>query len=126
MTKNKTTIRERTIACLENILAKSTLKPDVRRAATLRLTRLRAHTTGATSETLAKGKMLARQTYVDLWCQRAALIRKRRRTAEDNAVLNVLVEHLPTREPAAAAQNSEWVPFVGAVTSTLEELKSLR
>lgn len=126
MTKNKTTIRERTIACLEKMLAKSTTKPHVRRAATLRLTRLRAHTAEATPETLAKGKMLARQTYVDLWCQRAALIRKRRRTAEDNAVLDVLLEHLPTREPAAAAENSEWVPFVDAISGTLKELKSLR
>ena len=118
-------VRNRTISHLQRIISDSAKPDKIRRAAVLRLGRMKAVTNPAPNvQSIQRGKKLAHDTFCTLWAQRGALIRKRR-TAADNIILNVLLEELPDREPLPSAPASEWCAFISAVTRTLTTLKDL-
>lgn len=122
----------RTIAALERLVADSTAAPKMRRAATLRLGRLRAASRPAiTTRTTApapapseKAIFEAVQSFHALSRQRSALFRKRRSGAEQSifAALNLLM-------PAAAPTNDDpkaWSDFIGRIDLLLEEIRSAK
>lgn len=121
----KPTTSER-IAMLENIVAKTTTTPTMRRFARLTLNRLKAKTTQGDLQSLTRGKQLARETYLSLWMRRSALVRKSYRNSSETKILDALLTHLPDREPLPSAHNSEWCDFVSGVTNALNALKGLR
>lgn len=118
--------RARSIAMLERYVADSTKPETFRRAASLRLARMKTATRPAPDhESLLRGKLLARDTFLTLHAQRRALVRKPCRTAAEDRILGTLLTTMPDTMPDGAADNGAWCNFVGAVSRTLGAIKSL-
>lgn len=123
----------RTIIALERLVADSTAAPKMRRAATLRLSRLRAATKPAApvprpapdQESLLRGKLLARDAFLALAAQRRALIKRTNRTPAEDLILDTLLAEMPGTVPDGTADAAAWCDFVGAVSRTLAAIKSL-
>lgn len=118
-------VRNRTISHLQRLISDSAKPDKIRRAAVLRLGRIKAAMNPTPNiQSIQRGKKLAHDTFCTLWAQRGALIRKRR-TAAENIILNVLLEELPDREPLPSAPASEWCAFISGITRTLSIIKDL-
>ena len=121
----------RTIIALERLVADSTAAPKMRRAATLRLGRLRAASRPATTtRTTApaapteQAKFEAVQSFHALSRQRTALHRKRRTTGEQEAYTA-----MAALMPAAMPQDGDpkaWTDFVAQIDGLLSEIKSIK
>lgn len=118
--------RNRTIACLERIIADSAKPDKIRRAAVLRLSRMKSATNPAPDlQSLTRGVALARETFLTMHAQRTALLRKTRRTPAENIILNTMLEEMPDSLPAPNADNRAWCGFVEQVTNALQAIKDL-
>jgi hypothetical protein len=123
--------RARTIAVLEKCVADSTRPAALRRAATLRLSRLRsaakpaailARTTAPAPSEAAKFE--AYQSFIALAAQRKALFGKRRTRGEQEAFAAILA-----LMPASAPQENDpttWRNFVAQIDGLLSEIKSIK
>jgi hypothetical protein len=119
-------VRQRTIACLNKVIANSATPANVHRAAVLRLARLKSAISPAPDlQSLTRGVALARETFLTMHAQRGALIRKPRRSYAENLILNVMLEEMPDSLPAANADNRAWCGFVEQVSNTLQAIKNL-
>lgn len=129
--------RRRTIGALQAMIAAITTAPVMRRAATLRLGRLRAATTAPakpalTLTTRAKptaptGKAIfeAAQSFRALTRQRTALCGKHRRTAGEWEILKLMSALMP---PALPEGNDPriWSDFSERVALVLDEIKTVK
>jgi hypothetical protein len=119
-------VRQRTIACLNKLIANSAAPANLRRAAVLRLARLKSAISPAPDlQSLTRGVALARETFLTMHAQRGALIRKPRRSYAENLILNVMLEEMPDSLPAPNADNRAWCGFVEQVSNTLQAIKDL-
>jgi hypothetical protein len=119
-------VRQRTIACLNKVIANSATPANVHRAAVLRLARLKSAISPAPDlQSLTRGVALARETFLTMHAQRAALLRKNRRSYAENLILNTMLEEMPDSLPAANADNRAWCGFVEQVSNTLQAIKDL-
>lgn len=130
---------ERTMICLERLIADSTKPETMRRHAALRLGRLRAAqrsakpsrpaapppaTTRATPPPSPQACFEAVQSFRALSRQRTALFRKRR-TAGEQDILKAMIALMP----AAAPQGNDpkqWRNFVAQIDGLLSEIKSIK
>jgi hypothetical protein len=118
--------RQRTVSCLNKLIANSATPANVRRACTLRLARMKAAINPAPDlQSLTRGVALARETFLTMHAQRTALLRKTRRTPAENIILNTMLEEMPDALPAPNADNRAWCAFVGQVGATLKAIKDL-
>ena len=131
----KTTIidrhRDKTIAALQRLAADSAAAPTMRRAATLRLGRLRAATTALPTTTratppVATGKAIfeAVTSFRALARQRTALLRKRR-TAGEREILATLIALMPATVPQGD-DAKPWSDFIERVDLMLEEIRNIK
>ena len=117
--------RQLTIAALQKLVADSTGAAHFRRAATLRLARIRSVTRPApTVESLVAGVKLARDTHADLRLQRRALLKKPHLQKGEESALFALLE-LPDLPPRNAS-TGDLCAFVGGVSAVLGKLKALK
>lgn len=118
--------RQRTISCLNKLVANSATPANVRRAAVLRLARMKSAINPAPDlQSLTRGVALARETFLTMHAQRNALLRKTRRTPAENIILNTMLEEMPDSLPAPNADNRAWCGFVEQVTNALQAIKDL-
>jgi hypothetical protein len=122
----------RTVAALRRLVADSTAAPQMRRAATLRLSRLRA----ATSPTITTrttppvpapseaAKFEAYQSFIALSQQRTALFKKRRTPAEGE-IMRAMVALMPAASPQGNDPKA-WSNFIAQIDGLLSEIKSTR
>ena len=136
----KTTIidrhRDKTVAALQRLAADSAAAPKMRRAATLRLSRLRAATTAPAKPALtlttrttapvptAKAVFEAVQGFRALARQRTALLRKRR-TAGEREILATLIALMPATVPQGD-DAKPWSDFIERVSLMLEEIRNIK
>ena len=117
----------RTQAALRKLIADTSTAPTMRRAATLRLSRLRAATTRTTIPTPAapseKAVYEAVQSFHALSRQRSALYR--RRTAGSFSILNAMTALMPAAVPTSS-DPTEWRNFIAQIDGILEEIKNAR
>jgi hypothetical protein len=123
----------RTIIALERLVADSTTAPKMRRAATLRLGRLRAANRPAIT-TRAKpaapapseeAKFEAAQSFAALARQRTALFRNRRRTQGEQEAFNAMVCLMPATMPPDNDPKA-WTNFVAQIGGLLSEIKTIK
>ena len=125
-------VRNRTIECLQRVVADSTKPATMRRAATLRLSRLRAATrptiTTRTSTPVPapteQAKFEAYQSFIALSQQRRALLRKRRSPAEQE-IFQSMIALMPSAAPADNDAKA-WNNFVAQIDGLLSEIKNIR
>lgn len=125
-------VRNRTIECLQRVVADSTKPATMRRAATLRLSRLRAATRPTiTTRTSApvpapteQAKFEAYQSFVALSQQRSALMRKRRSPAEQE-IFQSMIALMPSAAPTDNDAKA-WNNFVAQIDGLLSEIKNIR
>jgi hypothetical protein len=122
--------RARTIAVLEKCVADSTRPAALRRAATLRLSRLRSAATATRTTAPApepapseQAKFEAVQSFRALAAQRSALMRKRRSRGEQEIFAH-MIALMPGAVPSAEDQKG-WSDFVARIDATLSEIKSV-
>ena len=122
-----------TQAALRKLIADTTTAPAMRRAATLRLSRLRAATTPAattmakpTAPTAPSEKAVfeAVQSFHALSRQRTALYR-RRSTAREQTIFNAMTALMPAAVPTSS-EPTEWRNFIAQIDGILEEIKNVR
>jgi len=122
----------RTIIALERLVADSTAAPKMRRAATLRLGRLRAASRPAitarakpTAPAAPSEKAVyeAVQSFHALSRQRSALFRHR--TAGSFSILNAMTALMPAAVPTSSYP-TEWRNFIAQIDGILEEIKNAR
>jgi hypothetical protein len=119
-------VRQRTIACLNKLIADSATPAKVRRSCVLRLARMKSVTNPKPDLlSLTRGVALARETFLTMHAQRSALLRKTRRSYAENLILNTMLEEMPDSLPATNADNRAWCGFVEQVTNTLQAIKDL-
>ena len=126
----------RTQAALRKLIADTTTAPTMRRAATLRLSRLRAATTAPAKPALptttratppvATGKAIfeAVTSFRALARQRTALLRKRR-TAGEREILATLIALMPATVPQGD-DAKPWSDFIERVSLMLEEIRNIK
>jgi hypothetical protein len=123
----------RTQAALRKLIADTTTAPTMRRAATLRLSRLRAATTLAATTRAKptapaapseKAVYEAVQSFHALSRQRTALYR-RRSTTREQTIFNAMTALMPAAVPTSSDPN-EWRDFIAQVGGILEEIKNVR
>jgi hypothetical protein len=121
----------RTQAALRKLIADTTTAPTMRRAATLRLSRLRAATTALPTTTratppVATGKAIfeAVTSFRALARQRTALLRKRR-TAGEREILATLIALMPAAVPQGD-DAKPWSDFIERVDLMLEEIRNIK
>jgi len=132
-------LRDNAARSLEKIIAASATTPSMRRAATLRLSRLRAATktapaikaTPATTRTKAPAPaptadavFEAVQAFRALSAQRSALMRKRK-TAGEREILHTMIALMPPAIPQGSDQTT-WRNFVGQIDGLLSEIKTIK
>ena len=122
--------RARTIAALQGLAADSAAAPTMRRAATLRLSRLRAATNPAAITRAAKPTAPSERaiheavtSFLALSRQRTALYRHR--TAGSFSILNTLTALMPAAVPIST-DPTEWRNFIAQIDGILEEIKNAR
>ena len=125
--------RDKTVAALQRLAADSAAAPKMRRAATLRLSRLRAATTPAATTRAAKPTAPAApseksvyeavQSFHALSRQRSALFRHR--TAGSFSILNAMTALMPAAVPSSS-DPTEWRNFIAQIDGILEEIKNVR
>jgi hypothetical protein len=123
--------RQRTIRALQACIADSAKPEKLRRAATLRLSRLRAAAKRPATATRTTApaptedaKFEAVQTFRALAAQRSSLMRKRRSRGENEAFAAMVA-----LMPAAVPQDSDptaWRNFVGQIDGLLSEIKTIK
>jgi len=127
------TTRDR-VGQLEKIIARSSVAPHIRRAATLRLATLKRQTTAGDVQNLLAGKQVALDTFLVLAAQRSALLRRfTKLNFNERATLNALLEHMPDRAPDLSRHhnqserdhNQAWITFVQGVITCLQVAKAL-
>ena len=125
--------RDKTVAALQRLAADSAAAPKMRRAATLRLSRLRAATTPAATTRAKptapaapseKAVYEAVQSFHALSRQRTALYR-RRSTAREQTIFNAMTALMPAAVPTSS-DPTEWRNFIARVDGILEEIKNVR
>lgn len=122
----------RTIISLERLVADSTKPAVMRRAATLRLGRLRAASAPAkplviTTRTPApteQAKFEAYQSFIALSQQRRALFNKRRSPGE-REIFQAMVALMPATAPTNNDPKA-WTNFVAQIDGLLSEIKSIK
>jgi hypothetical protein len=130
-------LRDNAARSLEKIIAASATTPSMRRAATLRLSRLRAATktapaikaAPATTKTKAPAPTAdavfeAVQAFRALSAQRSALMRKRK-TAGEREILHTMIALMPPTIPEGSDPTA-WKNFVAQIDGTLTEIKSIK
>ena len=132
-------LRERAVCSLEKIIATSATTPSMRRAATLRLSRLRAATkpapaikaAPATTRTKAPAPaptadavFEAVQAYRALSAQRSALINKRK-SAGEREILHTMIALMPPTVPEGSDPTA-WKNFVSQIDGLLTQIKSIK
>ena len=136
----KTTIidrhRDKTIAALQRLAADSAAAPKMRRAATLRLGRLRAasapakpltvttRTNAPTPAPSEKAVFEAVESFRALSRQRTALFSKRR-TEGERQILATMTALMPQAAPQGSDPKT-WADFVGRIDLLLEEIRSIK
>jgi hypothetical protein len=122
--------RARTISVLEQCIADSTRPAALRRAATLRLSRLRSAATATRTTAPApepapseQAKFEAVQSFRALCAQRSALMRRRRSRSEQEIFAH-MIALMPGTIPNGDDQNG-WRDFIARVDATLSEIKSI-
>jgi len=129
-------VRTLTIQRLEQLVSDSTKPATMRRAATLRLARLRAASATAkpltiTTRTKAapapteEAKFEAAQSFHALSRQRSALFRNRRRTRGEQNAFNAMVCLMPRAMPQDDDPKA-WTNFVAEIAGLLCEIKSIK
>jgi hypothetical protein len=123
----------KTQTALRKLIADASTAPTMRRAATLRLSRLRAATNPAAITRAAKPTAPAApseksvyeavQSFYALSRQRTALYRHR--TAGSFSILNTLTALMPAAVPTST-DPTEWRNFIAQVDGVLEEIKNVR
>jgi hypothetical protein len=117
----------KTQTALRKLIADTSTAPTMRRAATLRLSRLRAATTRTTIPTPAapseKAIFEAVQSFHALSRQRTALYRHR--TAGSFSILNAMTALMPAAVPTSS-DPTEWRNFIAQIDGILEEIKNVR
>lgn len=128
--------RARTMYCLERLVADSTKPEAMRRAATLRLGRLRAASRSAKPLTITPAKkpptpaptekaiFEAVQSFRALSRQRTALFKKRR-TEGERQILATMTALMPGAIPQGSDPKT-WADFVGRIDLLLEEIRSIK
>ena len=123
----------RTQAALRKLIADTTTAPTMRRAATLRLSRLRAATTPAATTRAKptappapseKAVFEAVQSFHALSRQRTALYR-RRSTAREQTIFNAMTALMPAAVPTSS-DPTEWRDFIAQIDGILDEIKNVR
>lgn len=123
----------RTQAALRKLIADTTTAPTMRRAAVLRLGRLRAATTSVTTARAKpaapaapsdKAIFEAVQSFHALSRQRTALGRKHRTPALQDAFLAITAQ-LPAAVPTSNDPRA-WSNFVAQIDGLLSEIKNVR
>jgi hypothetical protein len=132
-------LRDHATRSLEKIIAASATTPSMRRAATLRLSRLRAATkpapaikaAPATTRTKAPAPaptadavFEAVQAFRALSAQRSALMRKRKSNGE-REILHTMIALMPATIPQGSDPTA-WRNFVGQIDGLLSEIKSIK
>jgi hypothetical protein len=123
----------RTIIALERLVADSTAAPKMRRAATLRLGRLRAasrpaittRTTPTAPAPSEEAKFEAAQSFNALARQRTALFRNRHRTRGEQEAFNAMVFLMPATMPPDNDPTA-WRNFVAVIDGLLSEIKNIK
>ncbi len=133
-TRMSAAVRAKNISILERVVADSTRPEQLRRACTLRLSRLRAAgkrpaiTTRATPTPppppSEQAKFEAYQSFIALAAQRKALFNKRRTRGEQEA-LGALIALMPAAAPQGN-DPTEWRNFVGQIDGLLSEIKNIK
>jgi len=124
----------KTQTALRKLAADASEPATMRRAATLRLSRLRAATTPAATTRAAKptapttpsekAVFEAVQSFHALSRQRTALYR-RRPTAGSFSILNTMTALMPAAVPTSS-DPTEWRNFIAQIDGILEEIKNVR
>ena len=121
----------KTQTALRKLIADASTAPKMRRAATLRLGRLRAASRPAiTTRTKPApapsedAKFEAYQSFVALSAQRSALHRKRRSTGEQG-IFGAMVALMPANSPTTD-DPQQWRDFIAQVEGVLAEIKSAK
>lgn len=122
----------RTIIALERLVADSTKPAVMRRAATLRLGRLRAasrpaittRTTPAAPTPTEQAKFEAVQSFHALSRQRSALHRKRR-TPGEREIFQAMIALMPNSAPEDNDPTA-WRNFVAQIDGLLSEIKAVK
>lgn len=123
----------RTQSALRKLIANTATAPAMRRAAVLRLSRLRAATaprpvaaTARAKPPVLTGKAVyeAVTSFHALARQRAALMRKRR-TAGEREILSTLIALMPDAVPQGD-DVKPWSDFIGRVDLMLEEVRNIK
>ena len=118
---------------LRKLIADSTTAPIMRRAATLRLSRLRAATTPAATTRAKptapaapseKAVFEAVTSFHALSRQRTALFR-RRSTAREQTIFNAMTALMPAAVPTSN-DPQPWIIFVQQIDGLLAEIKNVR
>jgi hypothetical protein len=118
------------IAQLEAVIAKSTLAPAMQRAATLRLSRLKAATKEGDLDNILAGKRQALEAFRALALQRSSLLRRwPSLNAAERTAAEALLLHLPNDTPRKGASlledNAAWCNFISGITRCLSACKGL-
>ena len=126
----------RTIISLERLVADSTKPAVMRRAATLRLGRLRAasapakpltvttRTTAPTPAPTEQAKFEAYQSFIALSQQRRALFNKRRSPGE-REIFQAMIALMPNSAPEDNDPTA-WQNFVAQIDGLLSEIKAVK
>jgi hypothetical protein len=131
-------LRDHATRSLEKIIAASATTPSMRRAATLRLSRLRAASkpapaikaapattrTKAAPAPTADAVFEAVQAYRALSAQRSALINKRK-TAGEREILHTMIALMPPTVPEGS-DPTQWRNFVSQIDGLLTQIKSIK
>ena len=123
----------KTQSALRKLAADASEPAAMRRAATLRLSRLRAATTPAATTRAKptapaapseKAVYEAAQSFYALSRQRSALYR-RRPTAREQTIFNAMTALMPAAVPTSS-DPTEWRDFIAQIDGILEEIKNVR
>ena len=124
----------KTQTALRKLIADASTPAAIRRAATLRLSRLRAATTPAAITRAAKPTAPAApsekavyeavQSFHALSRQRTALYR-RRSTTREQTIFNAMTALMPAAVPTSS-DPTEWRNFIAQIDGILEEIKNVR
>ena len=125
--------RDKTVAALQRLAADSAAAPKMRRAATLRLGRLRAasrpaittRTTPTAPAPSEEAKFEAAQSFNALARQRTALFRNRHRTRGEQEAFNAMVFLMPATMPPDNDPTA-WRNFVAVIDGLLSEIKNIK
>jgi len=134
-------LRDHAARSLEKIIAASATSPSMRRAASLRLSRLRAASKAKTAPPTRSAPATTRtkapapaptadavfeavQAFRALSAQRSALIGKRK-TAGEREILHTMIALMPASVPEGSDPTT-WRNFVGQIDALLSEIKTIK